>query len=192
MDYGEQVARKGYVSKNPTPGCVDHAVASGLLLFQYTSYWYWLMCQAEEQDKSLYNKLRGKHEYKIEYLQHEVVPACQAVAYHNVQSAVAGAERILKKVTLKKHPLLYLAILCDELQNWDRYPAGDELFINIQKCAFKYIEGGEIRLTYSKHKKKALFTVDRKDKTAIVINVKKGLNRLKRKWNKYVSYEEAE
>lgn len=189
LAYGEQVARKGYDPAKPAPGCVDHAVASGLLLFQYTSYWYCLMCQAEKEDTSLYDKLRGKHEYKIEYLQHEVVPACQAVAYHNVQSAVAGADRILKKVTLTEHPLLYLAILCDELQNWDRYPAGDELFINIEECAFKYIEGGEILLELNGFKSnKPIFTVTHKSANSIVNNVKKALGRIE-EWEQLLEYK---
>ena len=189
MNYGEQVARKGYASKNPTPGCVDHAVASGLLLFQYTSYWYWLMNQARIQNKFLYEKIRGKHTYEIEHLQDEVVPACRAVAYHNVQSTVAGADRILKEVTLMKHPLVYLAILCDELQNWDRYPAGDELFINIEECAFKYIEGGEILLKLNGHKsKKPTFTVRHKSADSIVSNVTKALARIPN-WKQLLEYK---
>lgn len=197
MDYAGMVARKGYVTKKPTPGSVDHAVASGLLLFQYTSYWYWLMNKLPNEQ--LQKKITGGHPYCIVKLKDEVLPACRAVAYHNVQSGVEGAGKILNRITLREHPILFLAILCDELQNWDRYPAGDDLFNDLKVCADGYIEGGEILLRKQKMGKasfkgkrpdKASFKVNRTDNAHIVKKVKEGLSRLEN-WKSIVSYKKS-
>lgn len=53
--YTMEVAANGYGGK---AHCVDHAVASGLLLFQYSSFWYWLMEHVrDETDDELYNEV---------------------------------------------------------------------------------------------------------------------------------------
>lgn len=46
--FAYNTAKDGY-GKNGL-GAVDHAVASGLILLQYTSYWYWLMTNLEKVD----------------------------------------------------------------------------------------------------------------------------------------------
>ena len=69
------------------------------------------------------------------------------MAYHNVLRSVPGAAEILDRVTLEDHPILYLAIVCDELQVWDRYPAGHEALQKFSETAKGAIEGSDLELT---------------------------------------------
>ena len=142
--YAMAVAAHGYVP-NGTGGCVDHAVASGLLLFQYTSYWYWLLNELRP-DTAAYEEATAGFSYDLSEL-HKALEACRAVAYHNVQPSVSGAQAILQGITLAEHPVLYLSIVCDELQSWDRYPAGDAVLRQFQQTAASSLEGEDIELT---------------------------------------------
>ena len=95
--YAMTVAAHGYVP-NGTAGCVDHAVASGLLLFQYVSYSYWLMNELRT-DIAAYDEATAGFNYDLSYLPN-LLDACRAVAYHNVQPSVSGAQAILQHITL--------------------------------------------------------------------------------------------
>jgi hypothetical protein len=110
---------------------VDHAIASGLLLFQYASYWYWVLQQVKSDDTDVYNELTTTSLYSFNYspsnLTTDILPACRAAAYHNVLPQVPGSESILNEMTLDRDPIMFLGILCDELQRWDRLPAGPRL-----------------------------------------------------------------
>jgi hypothetical protein len=53
----------------------------------------------------------------------------------------------LDRITLKDHPILYLAIVCDELQVWDRYPAGHAALQKYKETAKGAIEGSDLELT---------------------------------------------
>jgi hypothetical protein len=145
--YALTVAEEGYV-KGGRNGCVDHAVASGLLLFQYCSYWYWLMDQLRSDAKA-FKDATGGFDYDLKNMHTWIVDACRSAAYHNVQPSVSGADAILRSITLQKDPVLYLAIICDELQTWDRYPAGDAILRQFQQTAAASLEGGDIELTCS-------------------------------------------
>lgn len=143
--YAIEVAYHGYGGNSV--GCVDHAVASGLLLFQYVSYWYWLIDQLRQQpDKAAYNDAIGTFQYDLVDLYIKIVDACSAVAYHNVLPHITGSGNIRARATLQAEPILHLAILCDELQRWDRYAAGDELTSDYEKTAMTSLEGGDIEL----------------------------------------------
>ena len=76
--YASHVATKGYVPQ-AKEGSVDHAVASGLLLFQYVLYWYWLMNELRA-DAVAYADVSGGFNYTIEQLHDRTVAACRAVA----------------------------------------------------------------------------------------------------------------
>jgi hypothetical protein len=141
--YAGDVARNGY--QTGQTGYVDHAVASGLLLFQYVSYWYWLLKRLRRDDEETFAKVSGGHDYALSKIQ-SLADACIAVAYHNVVPSVAGAGVILNRITLKQHPILYLAIVCDELQVWDRYPAGHEALQQFTETAKGGIEGSDLEL----------------------------------------------
>ncbi|MCW2276677.1 hypothetical protein [Heliophilum fasciatum] len=112
-DYAHQIAEHGY--GQGTGGMVDHAIAGGLMLLQYTSIWYWLSNKAKERDAN--HEIHEIYQYPLKVFLNDVIPACRAVIYHNMTIKE-------QPLALDTDPLLYLAILCDELQVWDRFPAG--------------------------------------------------------------------
>lgn len=107
---------------------VDHGIAGSLILLKYTSIWYWLSKHAAEKYPLLHKELNSRFHYHQRIFEKYVIPACNAVAYHNMPGI---------SLDLKRAPLLYLAVLCDELQIWDRFLSGSELIDNwktIKQC----------------------------------------------------------
>ncbi len=83
---------------------VDHAVASGIFLLQYATYWYWLMDVMKHKNIEIYRKLGG-FGYSAKGVQ-QIVEACRAAAYHNI---IINDE--ISKFRIEKDPLLFLGIL---------------------------------------------------------------------------------
>lgn len=128
--FAYQMASTGY-DGNPV---VDHGVASSLILLKYTSIWYWMSKHAAERYPFLHEELNARFHYYPHVLEKHVVPACKAVAYHNMPGITFN---------LEQEPLLYLAVLCDELQIWDRFLSGSEHIDNwktIKHCMAENIE----------------------------------------------------
>ncbi len=127
--------------------CVDHAVASGLLLLQYATYWYWLMHEVRMSgDADAIKEVLEGFDYETENLVRYAVPACRATAYHNVQPKVAWAKRLLRDFRLDHDPLLFLSVLCDELQRWDRFAAGAGHLENWEEYSQYSLESGDMEL----------------------------------------------
>lgn len=126
--YTAEVARSGYGGTNP---CLDHAVGSAIILLRYCTYWYWLQTRVPPDLASVANTNLAKgisYTYSLAGLLETVVPGCRAVAHHNLQPTVAGVASVIPTaVTLQTAPVAYLAVLCDELQKWDRFPSGKAL-----------------------------------------------------------------
>ncbi len=122
-----RIASEGYhfSEKKDSETKVDHAVASGLMLFQYTSAWYWLYHMIRQINNNMYESVTQTAKYEVQFFEKHIIPACKAVIYHNLQKV---GDYILK-LELDKDPLLYLAILCDELQVWDRFYVGTNRII---------------------------------------------------------------
>ncbi|MFL0198113.1 hypothetical protein ACJDU8_21475 [Clostridium sp. WILCCON 0269] len=120
INFAEDIAIKGYDGKGDNPQ-IDHAIASGLMLLKYTSVWYWLYKKAKEEYPDLHEELNSNYRYPKEVFINHVIPACRAVIYHNI---------VKLQCDYNKEPLLYLAILCDELQFWDRFWSGPEYIDN--------------------------------------------------------------
>jgi len=113
---------------------VDHGIAGSLILLKYTSIWYWLSKHAAEKYPLLHEELNARFHYHSHTLEKHVISACRAVAYHNMSEIMFN---------LEEEPLLYLAVLCDELQIWDRFHSGPELIDNwktIKHCMAENIE----------------------------------------------------
>jgi hypothetical protein len=144
--YAYEVAGSGYGAGGGE--CVDHAVASGLLLFQYTSYWYWIMKWLKDNDGGAYDEARMGFPYDAGNVAGSIRSACRAAAYHNVQPRVAAAASIIPRLTLSAEPLMFLAIVCDELQIWDRFPAGDRDLSDYEKFARTSVESEDLVLTF--------------------------------------------
>lgn len=121
------IATQGYrkAGQKNAEAQVDHAVASGLMLFQYTSAWYWLYHKIRLVDQQMYDSVTQTAKYEVPFFIKHIIPGCRAVIYHNLQQI--GEQNI--KLELAKDPLLYLAVLCDELQVWDRFYAGTSRII---------------------------------------------------------------
>jgi hypothetical protein len=163
--YAEEVARLGY-NGDRTGRCVDHAVASGLLLLQYASYWYWLMTYAAEiGTEAAVEELHQGLDYDVSNLLSLTVPACRACAYHNVRLGVPSATGRLKEFSLVKSPLLFLSVLCDELQRWDRFAAGAGYLTKWDKYTQYSLESGDIELRAVGHgdSVRAEFSVSKAD-----------------------------
>src|SRR5262249_51197616 len=119
-DYAYLVASSGYDGQSV--GVVDHAVASGLFLFRYSSFWYWLANQfGFEGEFSRYED----DGYPVK----DVIAACIAAAGHNLIGVHADKYGPLK---FEDNPILYLSVICDELQKWDRFPAGERHLGDLQ------------------------------------------------------------
>lgn len=122
-DFAYRVASSGYDGFS-AEGTVDHAVASGLFLFRYSTFWYWLAkkCRFDGPFAAF------QHDYDKLGVAH----ACFATAAHNLISAHAAA---FNRPTFDNDPFLYLGILCDELQKWDRFPAGERYIVDLESFA---------------------------------------------------------
>ena len=118
-DYAYRVASSGY--DGFSEGTVDHAVASGLFLFRYSTFWFWLAKRSRFQgpfatfDEGSYAKA-------------DVVCACFAAASHNIIGVHAQE---CEPLDFQTNPIMYLGILCDELQKWDRFPAGERHIVDL-------------------------------------------------------------
>lgn len=141
--YAYDVAHNGY---NKETGCVDHAVASGLFLLRYSGFWYWLVDHVRRNNHLHYKAVTRCFNNDRSNLWENIIPACRAVAFHNVQPDVSTAKEIIPLLTLKDEPLLFLSILADELQFWNRPPCGDKNLAEYQKYAESAFDGSELNL----------------------------------------------
>ncbi|MEC0093208.1 hypothetical protein [Paenibacillus macquariensis] len=116
-DFSISMATEGYSGNT----VVDHGVASGLMLLKYSSIWYWICNEAKNKDSSLHEELTKYYKYPLNVFIRHVIPACKATAYHNLTNT---------KFNLTDNPMLFLAVLCDELQVWDRFLSGRKYIDN--------------------------------------------------------------
>jgi hypothetical protein len=117
-DYAYRVASSGY--DGFSEGTVDHAVASGLFLFRYSSLWYWLASENGWEEP-----FGG---FRDNYPSRDVACACFAAAAHNIIGVHA---KEFDPLDFETNPLIYLGVLCDELQKWDRFPAGERHIVDL-------------------------------------------------------------
>jgi len=111
--FAYKVAKSGYDKKGK--GIVDHAIASGLLLLQYSTYWFWIIHAIKHMEFKAFKMLtRSFSTSNIDI----IIDACRDTAYHNIQ-----LKNTDKKFNLEEDPLLFLEILCDELSIWERFSA---------------------------------------------------------------------
>ncbi|MGH9931311.1 MAG: hypothetical protein ACREA9_19055 [Pyrinomonadaceae bacterium] len=117
-DYAYRVASSGY--DGFSEGTVDHAVASGLFLLRYSSLWYWLA--SENGFEEPFTAFRDNYPHR------DVACACFAAAAHNIIGVHA---KEIDPLDFETNPLIYLGVLCDELQKWDRFPAGERHIVDL-------------------------------------------------------------
>ncbi|HWW77206.1 MAG TPA: hypothetical protein VNZ44_17515 [Pyrinomonadaceae bacterium] len=132
-DYAYRVASSGYNSLSE--GMVDHAVASGLFLLSYSTFWHSMATDF---------KYKGPFQtYEFDYPMRDVVWACFATAAHNLIGVHASD---LKPLVFETNPLLYLGVLCDELQKWDRFPAGQGHLVDLNSFEKHCTDSERIRV----------------------------------------------
>ena len=95
------------VEKMAESGFVDHGYFSALILLR----WYGALIQ--------------KNGYKPEYFYWPIVDAATAILLHNYyKNGLQKEPFCLGPLSPKSHPLAFLLILCDELQEWNREARG--------------------------------------------------------------------
>lgn len=122
-----------YVNKMDEGGHVDHGYYSALIVLR----WFYQLMLTQE-----WNPI---------YFYFPVVNASTAIILHNYYKYGLMNEPFnLKKLDVEQHPLSYLLILCDELQDWNRKPYGEKdihktspndilLYIDNNKMLIKYV-----------------------------------------------------
>jgi hypothetical protein len=167
--FAEKVATVGYGNdpKDTADPKMDHAIASGLMLIKYTSVWYWLYREFELKDNRLFLDLSKDFEYPLGVFKNHVIPACQAVIYHNVSGL---------QFNLQTEPLLYLAVLCDELQFWDRIWVAESQIDNWKSAYHCMAETFRVSMTCKENENNKInFTIDSKVSSKIQTNLDKKL-----------------
>lgn len=144
-EFAETIATQGY--KGDGKGMVDHAIASGLILFQYSSFYYYILELINRIDQSSYNDLTMGFSYVKYNLYNEILPACRAVAYHNMNPS--ETKYAVPKFNIEDEPLLFLSVLCDELASWERFPVGINKIVDISKNAKISLQSPDIEIKIS-------------------------------------------
>ncbi|MDQ0114192.1 hypothetical protein J2T15_003647 [Paenibacillus harenae] len=169
--FAYNMAKSGYDGSTPV---VDHGIASGLMLLKYTSIWYWLSQHSETRYPQLNSELNANfHYYPNIFIKH-VLPACKAAAYHNFPNV---------KYSLEQDPLLYLAVLCDELQIWDRFLSGQghiDNWKNVDHCVAEKLNAEMIMDEMNQPKLHILTSETHFEK--LVVSLDKRVNN----WNRYI------
>ncbi len=113
------------------PKILNHAVCSGLILLQCTTYYYLLYYAIESLKKA--DKLPdivGRYElkpreYSIDLWWSGLVWASAAVAIHDRYHALIEDKNGEDRLSFSDDPLTFLGILVDEMQLWDRFRVFD-------------------------------------------------------------------
>lgn len=183
--YALEVAKNGYAnSGHPT---VDHAVGSALLMLQWCSLWF-LFLNSLEHDLGL---TPSKHfGYSADALKHAVVPALYSVACHNLQPDTVYSRSVLP-LKFRNNRLTYLSVLCDEIQQWDRFPAGDEYLNDLKAYSQKALSAEDISLTVQEGR--AILTLPKRtlegEKT-LADKLEDTLSRKLHDWTSFMTIEE--
>ncbi len=150
--YAYSVAETGY--DGHSRGEIDHAIASALFMLQWSSYWYWLANETLNVSPDWYRRYFCRYgqggprlfDYLPENLTRDIVPILYSVACHNIIATRPEGRRLLP-LRLANDPIAYLSILCDELQKWDRFPAGRIYIQDLEGFAESSLASSDIRLT---------------------------------------------
>lgn len=187
------------ISRDENGPAVDHAIASGLLLFRYTTYWYWIMNTVREQELEAWLDYQGANvevwDYEPKNLHVSIAPACRATAYHNVNPSRIG----MAKLTLEADPLLFLSIICDGLQQWYRPPVGSEYHHRPQVYRRKNISPNDISIRADEAlddslsgqgwMAKAVYSIHTRGKRAVAASIAAALDEKLDQWSRLLRLE---
>ena len=126
-----------FKDKMQSEGFIDHGYYSSLIVMN----WYYYLIQ--------------KTDWNPAYFYFPIVDIASAILLHNYyKHGLTKSPFNLKSMSLKQHPIAYLLILCDELQEWNRPRYGEEkplleindfdvIFDKTFKIIYKVKEGDE-------------------------------------------------
>lgn len=98
-----------FKDKMQTEGFIDHGYYSSLIVMN----WYYYLIQ--------------KTNWNPAYFYFPIVDIASAILLHNYyKHGLTKAPFNLKRMSIEQHPIAYLLILCDELQEWNRPGYGEE------------------------------------------------------------------
>ena len=143
---------------------LDHGICGGLMLLKYSTIWFRLIlaCKhaaAEVREKyqrvcSAVEEETGAWGYHGTHWWRNIVWATAAVAIHNLQQdhSIPGWH---SKLDYREAPLVYLGVVVDMLQEWDRPSSrrqntveGANLRINSSDVTIGSTESGQVRIVY--------------------------------------------
>jgi hypothetical protein len=112
-------------------------------------YWYWLLEQVREISQAAFEELnldaRGvPYSYDPANLPY-IIQACRATSHHNIRTT--RTSEVVPRLDFSESPLLFLSILCDEVQRWDRFAAGAKLLTDWEKYADFSLEANDLTLS---------------------------------------------
>lgn len=129
-------ALSNFVATMTKNGFIDHGFFSAIIILR----WYGFLIQ--------------RCKYKSEYFFWPVVDSASAILLHNFYRNVIMKPPFSKgKLSSKSHPIAWLLILCDELQEWNReaYGIADKKRIQVGKVSLS-IDMNRIKTVYLTNK----------------------------------------
>ena len=122
----------GFVADMQSSGHVDHGYYSALALLQH----YGFMADGNAASAKIYREA--------------ILDAASAILLHNYYKHVLQKPPFdLPPLSAKRHPLGYLLILCDELQEWNRQAYGieDKKKVHAEDCKIR-LDGEQMTIHY--------------------------------------------
>ena len=164
---------------------LNHAVCSGLILLQSTSYYYMLHSAigASKRSGTLIDVV-GRYElkdrnYSVDLWWAGLVWATAATAIHDRYQVLVTKKRSGDKLSFADDPLAFLGILVDEMQFWDRFKVfdltKDHKFDDVPTQSSEVtlgVQGGKIQFAAPAHE---------------IVTLEKSLNERLSDWRQIVS-----
>lgn len=135
-----------------------------MFLFRYSTLWFWLAKKCGF--KKPFDKFREG------YFKLDVICACFATTAHNLIGIYA---KDINPISFSSNPLIYLGILCDELQKWDRFPAGERNIVELQSFEKYCTDSERIIVTGTWDGERVLLRFEEEE---LARSIKKALGRL--------------
>jgi hypothetical protein len=107
-----------YPNIKGTSGYVDHGFYSAIMMMRWTG----LLLEKSSTSPAAFDT--------------DVIPAAAAILLHNFYNRPLQSQLKLPPLNASKHPLAFLLMLCDELQEWDRaaYGSANNHKPIVEKC----------------------------------------------------------
>lgn len=115
-DWGIRLDLQDICLRYQCQGRVNHGILSALIVMNLIDSLYANNNPKREESKILDDIDWGKH-----YFDTQIVDAVSAMSVHNILEEI-------DQISFENSPIAYLLILCDNLQQWDRYSPGQRVY----------------------------------------------------------------